>query len=432
MHVLRDRMALATLSAQSPDLLETIRTLGGPKYFEKNTVHFCGLVGTPSGELGVFIPRNSTGLTDSTKDLKTACLTMQALARYGRETESRSGLEAGDEEPVSVLPVIHDLAQDFARYGLYAERLRYKSRDSGKPDWKSTISSEVPLLTKTGTAVYPDMRTTRVLDTRDIPLARIQAAIILEVSARHGWWLGDGFQTAARALAGFDKPRLPRALWPITLRQALNGLYATRPMALAQLLIRYLEEDQTVAAGTFLAGVPDFERVWETMLRYTLAGEETKLWNARLPKPAYVDHKGGVQLVPGRGMEMDIVLREQKEDADHLHILDAKYYAATGTGSVPKTGDIVKQLMYETAMKAAIENVGLGETVSGGFVFPSGGTHAQPFIKAGLTSGQTIDYRFPTIHIHYVDIVRVMSAYVARQTMRLDLYGISGNDNNGS
>lgn len=420
MLVLRDRMAVATLAKDSPELLETIRTLGGRKYLEKNTVHFCGVVGTDTGKIGVFIPRNSAGKTDPDKDLKVARKTMQALSRYGRETESRRGHEAGDEEPVSVLAAIHDIAQDFASYGLYSERLRYKSRDSGKPDWKSTISSEVPLLTRTGVAVYPVMRTTRVLDTRDIPLARIQAAIILEIAARHGWWLGEGFQASAWALASFDKPRLPRALWPVTLRQALNGLYAARPMALAQLLIKYLEEDQTVSAGSFLAGVPDFETVWEAMLRDTLTGEETKLWNDRLPKPAYTDHMGTVKTIGGR-MEMDIVVRRGYKNGDHLHILDAKYYAATGTGSVPKTGDIVKQLMYELAMKAAVDDHGQGESVSGGFIFPSGGAHAKPFVEAGLTTGQTIDYRFPSIHINYADIVDVIQAYVSRGELSIEI-----------
>jgi len=408
-------MVKHTLRNQSPALFETLQDQGGPRYFEKETVHFCGLLGAATGELAVFLPRNC-----GDDDLKTARMTVQALARYGRETESRSGHETGNDETVSVLPVIHDLARDFTDYGIYAERQRYKSRDSGKPDWKSTIASEVPLLRQNGVAVYPVMRTTRVVDSRDVPLARIQAAVLREIDERHGWWLDAGFSGAAKSLDTVEPPRLPRALWGHALRDALNGLYAARPMALASLLIRYLDENRSVSGGAFIAGVADFERVWEVMLRQILPHEETRRWNARLPKPAYVDQDHNIQKI-GSGMEMDIVLREPKEDRDHLHILDAKYYAATGKNSVPKTGDIVKQLMYETAMKAAIENAGSRETVSGGFVFPSGGAHAQPFVKAGLTSGQTLDYRFPTIHIHYVDIGDVMNAYVARQTFRLDL-----------
>jgi len=421
MHILRDRMSVQSLKQRAPELQETIRTLGGPRYLEKQTVHFCGLIGTPTGELAMFIPRNSaTAERDEKKELQTARLTMKALARYGRETYSRSGLEAGEEEPVSVLPVINDLAQDFLSFGLYAERLRYKSRDTGKPDWKATIASETPLLRRSGVAVYPVMRTTRVLDTRDIPLTRIQAAVLQEIAARHGWWLGLGFEGSVRALAGFQKPNVPRVLWPHALRQALNGLYAARPMALAQLLIRYLEEDQTVSGGSFLAGVPDFETVWEAMLRRTLSGEETSLWNVRLPKPAYQKSEG-TTLGIGSGLEMDVVVRRAGESSDHLHILDAKYYAATGRGTVPKTGDITKQLMYELTMKAAVEDQGGGESVSGGFVFPSGGAHAKPFVEAGLMSGQTIDYRFPTIKIHYADISEVMAAYVERREFSLGL-----------
>lgn len=415
-------MSVQSLKQQAPELQETIQTLGGPRYLQKQTVRFCGLIGTTTGELGMFVPRNSAASNRDTKtDIQTARLTMQALARYGRETDSRSGLEAGEDEPVSVLPVINDLAQDFLKFGLYAERLRYKSRDTGKPDWKATIASETPLLRRSGVAVYPVMRTTRVLDTRDIPLTRIQAAVLQEICARHGWWLGRGFEGSVRALAGFQKPNVPRVLWPHALRQALNGLYAARPMALAQLLIRYLEEDQTVSGGEFLAGVPDFETVWEAMLRRTLSGEETSFWNERLPMPAYKNQANVVVPIPGRGMEMDIVVRRDGEREDHLYILDAKYYAATGTGSVPKTGDISKQLMYELAMNTAIDDHGGDESVSGGFVFPSGGAHAEPFVEAGLMSGQTIDYRFPRIKIYYADIAEVMSAYVERREYCLGL-----------
>lgn len=417
--VFKDRMSKNALLKTSEDLYDVLQDQGGQRYFEKETVHFCGVIGAASGETAVFLPRNCGGNTDRER-LQTARQTVQALARYGRETESRTGYESGDEKTVSVLPVIYDLARDFINYGIYSERQRYKSRDSGKPDWKSTIASEVPLLRQNGVAVYPMMRTTRVIDSRDVPLARIQAAVLREIADRHGWWLDASFEGAAKSLSVIDKPRQPRALWSFALRDALNGLYAARPMALARLLMRYLEDDRSVSGGSFIAGIADFERVWEVMLRQILPNEESKRWNARLPKPAYEDQEGNIRTI-GSGMEMDIVIREQKDGADHLHILDAKYYAATGKNTVPKTGDIVKQLMYETSMKAAIENMGSDETVSGGFVFPSGGAHAQPFVRAGLTSGQTIDYRFPTIHIHYVDIGRVMKAYVARQTMRLDL-----------
>lgn len=411
-------MATSVLRNQSDAIYAGLKGQSDHRYIEKETVHFCGVVVASSGEAVVFLPRHCRN--SSVSDPKRmARLTVKALARYGREAQSRSGHSAGSAETVSVLPVIHDIATDFTNYGIYADRLRYKSRDTGKPDWKSTIATEVPLLRQSGVAVYPTMRTTRVIDSHDVPLARIQAAILREIADRHGWWLGTGFKTAIKNLPAIELPSLPRPLWSSALREALNGLYALRPMTLASLLIRYMEEDLSVSDGAFIAGVSDFERVWEVMLRQTLPNEESKRWNALLPKPAYLDQQEKVQTI-GSGMEMDIVLREQRADADHLRILDAKYYAATGTGSVPKTGDIVKQLMYETAMKAAIENVGSGESVSGGFIFPSGDNHTEPFAQAGLTSGQTIDGRFPSIDIHYVDIASVMSAYVSRQTFEFD------------
>ena len=120
------------------------------------------------------------------------------------------------------------------------------------------------------------MRTTRVIDSNDVPLARIQAAILREITDRHGWWLGAEFKMAIKNLPAIELPSLPRPLWSSALREALNGLYALRPMELSHLLIRYMEEDLSVSGGAFVAGIADFERVWEVMLRQTLPNEESK------------------------------------------------------------------------------------------------------------------------------------------------------------
>jgi len=401
-------MPVSELERRSPDIALILKEIGGRKYVEKKTVHFCGLAGTATGETAMFLPRNSS-LENLETSMIQARLTMNALARYGNETKTRTGHTSGDEEVVSVLPVIFDLAEDFKSHGLYAERLRYKSRDSGKPDWKSTIAAETPLLRRSGVAVYPIMRTTRVLDTRDVPLARIQTAVLTEIVERHGWWLGETFTAPARDLKGYKTPDIPRTLWKSILSTTLTGLYAIRPMKLARLLIRYLDADQTVTGGKFLAGVPDFERVWEQMLRKTITGVEATNWNELLPKPAYLGEVGPVQKI-GSGMEMDMVVRRDQ----HLHILDAKYYTATGTGNVPKTGDIVKQLMYELGLKTVIEDLGSGETVSGAFVFPCSETHSRPFRSAGLSRGGVIDIRFPSIRIVYADLNGIMHAYTSK------------------
>ena len=81
----------------------------------------------------------------------------------------------------------------------------------------------------------------------------------------------------------------------------------------------------------------------------------------------------------------------------------------------------MKQLMYEIAMKVAIEDLGKEETVSGAFVFPSGSDHSRPFTEAGLSGGQIIDYRFPSIKIHYADIAKVMKSYTSRTVFELGL-----------
>ena len=416
--IFEDRMPLAIMEPDHSAVLDLLSDRNIGKIRAKETVHFCGLAHVSPTQSVFFLPRNLR-THDIKRDLETARLTMRTMARYGRDIRSRVGITPEEGDRSALIAVVESIADDYRRYGIYSERSRYRSRGSGKPDWKRTISRETPFFTDEGVAVYPDIRTSRSLDSRDNPLSRIQAAVLREISAAHGWWL-EGMSGAKRDLLDFDPPLVPRALWKHRLRALLPTIYAARAISLIKSMISYLDETSDETRGSFLSGVEDFERVWEEMLRKTLDGVESIDWNARLPQPAYVDEHGIARTI-GSGMEMDIVVRREGSEADHLHILDAKYYAATGTGSVPKTGDIVKQLMYELAMKAAIEDRGSAETVSGGFIFPSGGRHARRFVEAGFKGGQTPDYRFPTIKIYYADIAQVMEAYAGRTKFEMKL-----------
>lgn len=396
-----DRMPVNQLRQKSLATLNLLEERGIGKTGRRETVHFCGLADAGTDGAVFFLPRHAQGKPGDM--LKSAGLTMRVLARFGREVESRKGITGSPGDNAALAALIHDLARDFRDNGIYSERERYRARNSGKPDWKRTISREMPFLTSAGTPVYPDTRTTRSLDSHEMLLAQIQAAVLSEIVEKHSWWL-PGIASRAGELRSFRPPPLPRFLWPGKLRLLLPSLYARRPVFLANTMISYLEETSGNAEGDFVCGVEDFSAVWEHMLRKVLPGVEEG-WNAKLPKPGYVRADTGEVEMLERGMQTDIVVRK----GTHLTVIDAKYYGATGKGSVPGWPDIVKQLFYETALKAVVAD---GETVSNCFAFPSGGKSIQPFETVRIYyPDQTAAGAFPEIGCRYFDIHSVMEAY---------------------
>ena len=396
-----DRMPVNHLRQENPETLNLLEERGIGKTGRRETVHFCGLADAGADDAVFFLPRHAQG--NPGEMLKTAGLTMRVLARFGREVESRKGIVGSPGDNAALAAVIHDLARDFRDNGIYSERERYCARNSGKPDWKRTITREMPYLTSSGIPVYPDTRTTRSLDSHEMLLAQIQAAVLSEIVEKHSWWLS-GIASRAGELRSFRPPPLPRFLWPGKLRLLLPSLYARRPVFLANTMISYLEETSGNAEGDFVCGVEDFSSVWEHMLRKVLPGVEEG-WNAKLPKPGYVRAVSGEVEMLERGMQTDIVVRE----GTHLTVVDAKYYGATGKGSVPGWPDIVKQLFYETALKAVVAD---GETVSNCFAFPSGRKSRQPFETVRIYHpDQTMVRAFPEIGCRYFDMHSVMEAY---------------------
>ncbi|OUS07840.1 hypothetical protein A9Q96_04890 [Rhodobacterales bacterium 52_120_T64] len=405
--ILVDRIAVNHLRKEKPGVADLLADRGIGKTERRETVHFCGLANVSSDGSVFFLPRHSKQNTGT--DIQTAGLTMRTLARFGREVESRKGIARAAGDNATLAALIAELAQDLRDNGIYSERARYGSRNSGKPDWKRTIVREMPFLTAGGVAVYPETRTTRTLDSHENPLAQIQAAVLGEIIDKHSWWL-EGIESRAGELRSFRQPTSPRFLWPSALRSLLPTLYANRPVFLAKTLIAYIEETSVQSEGSFVCGVEDFSTVWEHMLRKVLPGVEEG-WNAKLPKPGYVRIGSGEVEISDRGMQTDIIVRE----GSHLTVVDAKYYGATGKGSMPGWPDIVKQLYYEMTLKTVVKS---GETVSNCFAFPAGSDTGRPFSSARVFQSNLDPVEeFPTIECRYITIHSVMEAYCVGGTL---------------
>lgn len=408
-HILQDRTDISQVADEHPELVSELRSTRIGIKAGRSALQFCGLVGVSEERSFVFLPRKSyTGIVE--QDLKTARMTMRALARFGRDMTDRLGVATGGEGDTGRLAVVADLAKDFLLYGIFSERSRHRSRTSGKPDWPRTVIREQSYVGSDGSVVYQDIRTTRTKDSHDSLLAQIQAAVMLEITRQHGWWI-DGLTGREDELKRYTQPRVPRALWATHLRRLLPELYASRAISLANGLISYLVNDSTSRTGETYYGVEDFHTVWEHMLRQVLRGVEAG-WNSRLPRPGYRRHDGGLA-VQDRGLQTDIVLRDA---AGGLHVVDAKYYDATHVGNAPGLPDIVKQFFYDIALST----VALGETVRGCFLFPAGTSEPPAFKSVTMHHRDgTVAPEFPVIACHYIEMASVLQAYTEGQRIAL-------------
>ena len=400
-HIFSDRTNLTTLETHKPDLVQGLKQLQIGKTDSRGTVHFCGLTIVDQESACMFIPRQSL-TADENRNQEVAKLTMRTLSRYGHEKEERSGIASLAEGQTGLLATIVELASDFVQYGIYSERSRYNTRNSGKPSWMRTIVREQAFVDPDGSVVYPNIRTTHSVDSHDALLTRVQVAVLLEIALIHGWWL-DELTGREEKLKQYASPNISRFLWAQHLRLVLPQLYAARTINLAKLLIAYLEDSRGRTTGKFLFGIEDFHTVWEHMLRSVLSGVE-RGWNKRLPRPVYIRHSGKVD-TQERGMQTDIVLR----DGNTITIVDAKYYDAISIGTTPAWPDIVKQFFYDLAVQSVVEK----EEVSGCFVFPSLENSSGVYSKIELRHrDSSLASGFPVVKCHYLSIAEVMRAYV--------------------
>jgi hypothetical protein len=402
--IMFDRMAVNILAKSRPEILRLLISHGFGKTEAKDTVHYCGLVQSSKGRPVFFLPRQ-TDASNASKALDSARMTMKAMARFGREVESRRGFARSEIGNSKLIALIHELAEDFRQNGVYSERVRFATRNDGKPHWSRTLGKELPFLTDNGEPVFPSIRTRKAVDAHENPLSQIQAVILREILEKHSWWLG-GISSRKAELRSYPVPKSPRTDWIRILRSYRQTLYASRALFLIEALCDYINGESGETAGAFLYGVEDFHRIWEQMLRKVLPNVEGG-WNAILVKPGYVRTSDN-SVVLKEGMETDIVVGV----GENLCIIDAKYYDATGPNSVPGWPDLVKQIYYHEAMKIAAPT----KSITNCLVFPTNGRHLPEYRSAGVfLSDKSPSPGFPEIGCQYADTGRVLQAYVDRR-----------------
>ncbi len=411
--IFSDRDPVSHLDQHAGSVVAAMRQWGIGRVDERDRVHFCGLMHHPEKGAVMFLPRESKS-GDQAIDLETASLTMRALARFGAETSKRSFEHDGEEGNPGILSVIKRLSDDFRDRGLFSERVRRQTRNSGKPNWTKTIAREIAMPGHKGQPVFPDIRTSRAASSSDALLAQIQAAVVREIHAAHSWWLS-GCSSRRQELLSCARPPFPRSIWASKLDALLPSLYSARSVFLAEHLRFYLRDTRRSSDGTFVFGVSDFHTVWETMLRETLvrsSHDTRRQWNSVLPKPVYYHCDSEKHDARSRGMQTDIIL----EDATGYTIVDAKYYEASSAKTAPGWTDIAKQMFYEKALTEVLSFEGrLPSRVENVFVFPRNSRN-QFLSKVQMehVDGSSVSSAFSTIQCIYVSMKECLRFYALR------------------
>ncbi|MBR9863892.1 MAG: LlaJI family restriction endonuclease [Rhodobacteraceae bacterium] len=408
-----DRDPVSHLDRHADDVVQAMRKWGIGRVDERDRVNFCGLIHHPEEGAVVFLPREAkTG--DPTFDLQTASLAMKALARFGAETSKRNFVNDGESGNPGVLSVIKRLSDDFRDRGLFSERVRHRTRNSGKPHWTRTVTREIAMPGYKGQPVFTDIRTSRTASSSDALLAQIQAAVIREIHGAHAWWLS-GTSSRRQELLSCLRPPFSRTTWASKLDALLPSLYSARSVFLAEYLRYYLRDTRKSSDGAFVFGVEDFHTVWETILRETIKRspcDTMRNWNSELPRPFYLHQGTLIQESRNRGMQTDIIL----EHATSFTIVDAKYYAAKNAGSAPGWPDIAKQIFYEKALREIVDqNSELPAVIHNVFAFPAA-TNRGPLTKVEIrhTNGKPVSSAFPPIVCSYVSVREALYHYVSR------------------
>lgn len=351
---LRDGAHLRELERSFPGLKELLPTqairTGGH-------VRFVGMVSAPEGGNFMFLPKGGWR-NDPEEAHQVAAATMGAINSYLQcmRREARSPENVGCE----VLELAAELADDFLQNGIIDQREAQASREVGRPDWAATIARDTPFQDCKGRTSFTSIRTQIVKSNTTSEISNLHSAIMDEVIREHGWWLG----VSPAVLDATRRNESTRQETLATIVRARASSWSANAKRTMDLLEAYLQLGSGHVDGIHAMGISDFSAVWEWMLAKVLVGND-RSWARCLPRIAIRKRDGTVEAVGD--LRPDIVLR----DGDHLKLVDAKYYLASGANDIPGSVDIRKQHNYMRALESVVDK---GTTISNHFAFPSEAT----------------------------------------------------------
>ena len=369
-------------------------------------VSFCGLVYS-EGEINAFLPR-ATCISAKNEEIKFKIASEMMAAIYRYSTTKKNQVNADDEgsefSGLSRLSTIVWLLNDFRINGLFYKRKQRMIVNSGKPNWRKTISKRTAFLSGNG-PIYFDVD--GELNYRFIgdEISKIHADVIRELDEQFSWLISLKKSHISSSLQSIPAPSGKAFSQILHLKAQRHSHYATRDIELINHLVDFLEETRGQKNNSFVMGMKHFHGMWEKMLSSTL--KWTVKVNNELPIPAYKLNDGCIFEAPSKGQKTDIVLR--RPNTNRFAVADAKYYETRGSiKNAPGWPDLVKQFFYAKALSIYSNSA----QVSNSFIFPGeSGVITSAHMKNRQTGGLE-DTEYPAIKCLYVCPRQVIQHYI--------------------
>lgn len=375
-------------------------TVGG------KSVSFCGLV-SDRDVLHAFLPRETCISFDKHED-KTLLASEMLAAIHRYSTTKKNEISADDEGDdcigISKLSSIMWLLNDFRINGLFSKRRKRNVVNSGKADWKKTISRRTAFVSDNG-PIYLEVDGTSSYRFIGEEITRIHAEVIRKLDTQFSWLISTKPSHISESLKSVSPPSGTIDSQICHLKSQIHSYFATRELELISHLIEFLEQIKGQEKQNFVIGVRHFHGMWESMLSETLSFS-VKL-NHLLPTPTYQLTDGSFVDATRKGQRTDIILH--RPNSDNFAVVDAKYYGvAKSTSNAPGWPDLVKQFFYAKALTTYCTSA----QVSNAFIFPG----SKGVIKsAHMRNRQTKnleDTAYPPIQCIYICPRELLQHYV--------------------
>ncbi|WP_409158936.1 LlaJI family restriction endonuclease [Pectobacterium sp. B2J-2] len=376
-------------------------------------VHFVGLIYFKSRPY-IFLPRSS-----NISDIENSSITdKEGIARnllnaiHIYQQSPKSSVKNDDSGEGSVgetsLSLIISLLEDFNLNGLYKRRIKRKTINSGKINWKKTIRSFSPYPTD-DSPFYLDFEGAEKRTKSDNEISRIHAKIIRDISTDLGWLTYSDNSYYENTLNSIRHSEMDIDGQLVIIKKELENTYTERNIFLLNSIYQYLLDVSGKESNDLITGIKEFHGMWEHMLGKVVDNRIDI--NNRLTAPVYKISDEYI-LASSRGHKTDIVIKES--NTNRFIIIDAKYYKASNTSDAPGLSDIVKQFYYAKALGLVEDDA---EDIRSVFIFPGKGGDIESIHMAFKSSKKKyshddcLDEQYPPILCLYQDPIELVSYY---------------------
>lgn len=301
-------------------------------------------------------------------------LVMQVIEQY-EKSKRELGLEEDEQLWEDSLHVMVELVSDYVENGVYRDDEHVDEiNGKGRILWQRTIQKTLPFI-QDGEPIYMELHTRRKREDDQNFFTRMHHYLAHQAwSALHTVRLDSLLSLPdIPAPEDSDSDFSEKEYMLDSIHAELSQQFDSRRRYLLQLMERFLDrKEETFSNGFHTFGKTEFHTVWEEACRVAFGMEKSTTGMMEASKPHW-QFVGAQNVFRGSALEADMV----KVDGRKLTILDAKYYVPDSSktekeivAAMPGIGDIIKQQLYELALRKTLTEDETKVKVANAFILP--------------------------------------------------------------